>query len=104
MKWKLSEEIYLKVFYNDFPISHFAERFKRSPKAISMKARKIGKIKIADWSEKELQILMSQPVRQAAKITGRSVASCKTKKTRLKYANSNRNHRKAFDQQERSKN
>ncbi len=90
MRWKLSEEVYLKIYYKDYPLSHFAELFGKSPNAIHMKARKLDRIKIPDWTEKELQILMSQPTKQAAKITGRSIASCKTKKTRLKYADSNR--------------
>jgi hypothetical protein len=85
-KWKLSQEIYLKIFYKEQPLSHFAELFGKSVKAVQMKARKLDRVKIPDWTKEEVQILLSQPTKQAAEITGRSVASCKTKKTRLSHA------------------
>lgn len=52
-------------------------------KAIHSRATNLGLKKIPNWSKKEIDFLMMVKPREASKYLSRSLASCKTKYSRL---------------------
>jgi hypothetical protein len=84
MRWKVSEEYFLGLNYQNRNID-FEKVLGRKIKTIQEKARKLGISRIKNWSEAEIEILKNNSAYEASNIIDRSFNSCKIKKTRLKY-------------------
>jgi hypothetical protein len=81
--WRFSSDLYLKLNYHDNTVNNMKKFINRNNKAIYERIRILGLQKIPNWTDDEIQILLTESPTNASLILKRSYNSCLIKKSRL---------------------
>jgi hypothetical protein len=82
-RWKISQEVFIKIHYFDRNVNSLTAFTKRKPKAIYERARKLGLKKVPNWTNVEIASLLANGAKKTSEIYKRSYNSCLIKKHRL---------------------
>ena len=60
LSWKLSQVVYLKIFYDSFNIDEAQQFIGKNKKAIYEKKRRLGLLSTPNWTQTEIEILTNK--------------------------------------------